>query len=108
MSREQATITELTMETASSLAGGSLISVTFNPASVATITSAEQTVTVAGLKTTDRVILAGYTITSGTGLAITGARCSAANTLSLMFTNPTAGAVDASSATVNLLVIRTV
>lgn len=80
------------------------VSVTFNPASVATITTAEQTTTVAGLRVGDFVITQKPTNTAGVG--VVNARVSAADTLALTFVNPTAGAVDAASETWQFLVFR--
>lgn len=62
---------------------------TQSPASVATITVAEQSVTVTGLLATDLVIVNKPTTDAGLGLC--AGRVSAANTLKLVFANPTAG-----------------
>ena len=80
------------------------VSATFNPASVATITTAEQSVTIQGLAVGDFVITQKPTNTAGVG--VVNARVSAANTLSVTFVNPTAGAVDAASETWQFLVFR--
>jgi hypothetical protein len=80
------------------------ISVTFNPASVATITTAEQTTTIQGLLVGDFVLWQKPTNTAGVG--VVNARVSAANTLALTFVNPTAGAVDAASEVWTFLVFR--
>lgn len=80
------------------------ISVSINPASVATITTAEQTFTVAGLETTDAVIVMKPALTAGLGIA--GARVSAADTLAITFVNPTAGAIDAGAETYLICVIK--
>ena len=64
---------------------------TLTPAEVATIVAAEQTFTVAGLEVGDCVIVNGPANSTATGLC--GARVSAANTLALTYTNPTAGAL---------------
>ena len=55
---------------------------TFNPASVATATTAEQTVTVPGARVGDFVFLSKPTATTGVG--IVNARVSATDTLSLI------------------------
>lgn len=81
-----------------------MVDVTFNPASVATITTAEQTTTVIGLKTGDMVYWQKPTNTAGVG--VVNMRVSAADTLAVTFVNPTAGGVDAASETWRLLVIR--
>ena len=81
-----------------------MIDVVFNPASVATITTAEQTTTVVGLKVGDMVISQKPTNTAGVG--VVNCRVSAADTLAVTFVNPTAGSVDAASETWRFLVIR--
>lgn len=78
--------------------------VTFNPASVATITTAEQTVTVPGVKVGDFVIAQKPSHT--TGVTIGNVRVSAADTVAIQFVNPTAGGVDAASETWLFLVFR--
>jgi hypothetical protein len=61
------------------------------PASVATIVVAEQTFTVTGLTTADKVVVNPPAIANATGIA--GARVSAADTLAIRFVNPTAGSL---------------
>jgi len=56
---------------------------------VATVTTAEQTVTVPGLAVGDMVYVSKPTAQAGLGVA--GARVSAADTLAITFVNPTAG-----------------
>ena len=80
------------------------ITVTFNPAAVATATTAEQTTTVLGLKVGDFVISQKPRNTAGVG--VVNARVSAADTLALTFVNPTAGSVDAASESWSFLVFR--
>ena len=77
---------------------------TLDPASVATVTTAEQTFTVPGLLPGDFVLVQKPSNTAG--VAVVNARVSAANTLALTFVNPTAGGVDAASETYQLLVFR--
>jgi hypothetical protein len=72
------------------------VSVTFDPASVATITTAEQTVTVTGVKLGD-IVLAWNKPTNTAGVGPVNARVSAADTLAITFVNPTVGSVDAAS-----------
>lgn len=74
------------------------------PASVAAATVAEQTFTVAGLTTADKVIVNPPAIANATG--IVGARVSAADTLAIRFVNPTAGALTPSSGTYTVIAIR--
>jgi uncharacterized protein YijF (DUF1287 family) len=81
-----------------------MIDVVFNPASVATITTAEQTTTIPGLRTGDMVIWQKPTNTAGVG--VVNCRVSATDTLAVTFVNPTAGGVDAASETWRFLVIR--
>lgn len=71
--------------------GQYLLTATLTPAEVATITTAEQTFTVAGLKVGDLVHVCSPSHVAGVALA--NARVSAANTLALTFVNPTAGGV---------------
>lgn len=77
---------------------------TIDPASVAAATSAEQTFTVTGLATTDKVIVSKPTATAGVG--IVNARVSAANTLALTFMNATAGAIDPASESYTIMAFR--
>ena len=74
-----------------------VVTIAINPASVATITTAEQTFTIPGLKVGDFVSASkgGHT----TGVVVGSARVSAADTLAIQFVNPTAGGVDAASET---------
>lgn len=78
--------------------------VTFNPASVAAATTAEQTVTVSGVKVGDFVIAMKPTLTAG--VTIGNVRVSAADTVAIQFVNATAGAVDPGSETWKFLVFR--
>lgn len=73
---------------------------------VATITTSEQTVTIRGLKTTDKVFVSNKP-THQAGLGIVGARVSAADTLAVTFMNPTAGGLTpTASQTYTVLVVR--
>jgi len=65
--------------------GSYIVSTTLSPAEVAANTSAEQTFTVAGLKTGDFVEV--NKPTAQAGLGIVGTRVSAANTLAITFAN---------------------
>lgn len=82
-----------------------LLALTLDPASVATITAAEQTFTVNGLRVGD-VVFSGGMQTAQAGLALAGARVSAANTLALTFVNPTAAAIDAAARVFNFMIAR--
>jgi hypothetical protein len=68
-----------------------ILQATLSPSSVATITTAEQTFTVNGLLVGD--IVQVVKPTAQAGLAVTGARVSALNTLAITFVNPTAGPI---------------
>lgn len=102
----------LGVATATSLAigGGTAITkivvytATIDPASVAAATSVEQTFTVTGLTTADKVIVSKPTATAGLG--IVNARVSAADTLALTFMNATAAAIDAVSESYTVVAFR--
>jgi hypothetical protein len=78
--------------------------VTINPTSVAANNTSEQTFTVTGLATTDRVVVNKPTHTAG--LIIGGARCSAANTLAITFGNVTGSSIDPPSEDYRVMSIR--
>jgi len=78
---------------------------TLTPALIAANVCAEQTFTVTGLATTDRV-LAINNPSMSTPYGIVGMRVSAANTLALMFVNPTASTATPSAGTFKIIVIR--
>lgn len=77
---------------------------TITPASVATVTVAEQTFTVTGLTTADTVVVNPAAISNAVG--IVGARVSAADTLAVRFVNPTAGALTPTAGTWTILAFR--
>lgn len=79
-------------------------SVIFDPAAVNTITTAEQTVTVTGVKVGDFVVAMKPTLTAG--VTIGNVRVSAADTIAIQFVNPTAGSVNPASETWSFLVFR--
>ena len=81
-----------------------VVSASLTPVAIATITTAEQTFTVNGLKVGDHVTVNPPSITAGTG--IVGARVSAANTLALTFVNPTAGSLTPAAGTYAIAVKR--
>lgn len=74
------------------------------PASVGAATVAEQTFTVTGLTTADKVIVNGPALGNATGIA--GARVSAADTLAVRFVNPTAGALTPAAGTYSVIAFR--
>lgn len=67
--------------------------VLWDPTAVATITTAEQTVTVPGVRAGD-IVLSVNKPTPTVGVGIAGARVSADNTIAVTFVNPTAGSVN--------------
>ena len=79
-------------------------SVTWNPDSVAANTSAEQTVTVNGLSTTDIVFI--NKPTTNAGLVVGGCRVSSANTLAVTFGNLTASPINPGSESYYVMAIR--
>lgn len=81
------------------------VQVTFNPASVATITTAEQDVTVVGVKAGD-IVVAVNKPSNTAGVGIVNARVKSADTISLTFVNPTAGSVDPASEVYTLVIGR--
>lgn len=77
---------------------------TITPASVATVTVAEQTFTVTGLTTADKVIVNPAAISNAIGIC--GFRVSAADTLAVRFVNPTAGSLTPTAGTWTILAFR--
>jgi hypothetical protein len=74
-----------------------VITFTYDPASVAAATTAEQTVTVPGVLPGDYISVSKPTLTAGVG--IVNSRVSAANTVAITWVNATAAAVDPPSET---------
>jgi len=101
---EQVSIGQRLGQPVATPAQGGLLGLTLTPVSVATATVAEQNFTVAGLLTTDRIAILDYNTGNATGLV--GARCSAANTLTLRFVNPTGAGVVPGAGVYNFEVIR--
>ena len=81
------------------------VSLTLDPASVATITAAEQDFTVLGVLPSDLIVYFGMT-TATAGLGVAGYRVKAANTISVTFINPTVGAINAASGNFKMLIAR--
>lgn len=77
---------------------------TITPASVATIVCAEQTFTVTGLTTADKVLV--NPAATGNATSMAQARVSAADTLALMYCNPTAGALVPGAGTYTIVAFR--
>lgn len=86
------------------ITGMRVYSQTITPASVATITVAEQTFTVTGLTTADKVVVNPAAIANAVGIC--GFRVSAADTLAVRFVNPTAGALTPTAGTWTILAFR--
>lgn len=76
------------------------------PASVAANTTAEQTFTVTGLSTSDKLVI-NVVASMGAGLGVVGVRVSAADTLAITFSNNTAGALTPAAGVYPLLAFRT-
>ena len=87
------------------IAGLYAVSLTLDPASVATITAAEQDFTIPGVLPGDYIFsFAMQTATAGLGVA--GYRVKAANTISVTFVNPTAGAINAAAVVCKIMIAR--
>lgn len=102
--------TTLTATTSATIGGGTPITKaviytpSLTPTSVAANTTAGQTYTVTGLTTADKVIVNPPSMTAGTGLV--AAWASGANTLSIQWSNMTAGALTPVSGTYQIVAIR--
>ena len=82
-----------------------VVTFTYDPASIAAATTAEQTVTVPGLRVGDYVAdITKPTLTAGVG--IVNCRVSAANTLAVTWVNATAAPVDPPAETYSAYVLR--
>ena len=92
----------LTSDVATKITQIRVYSQAIDPASVAANTVAAQTFTVTGLATTDKVLVNPGVATIG----VAGAYVSAANTLSVIFVNPTAAAIDPASSTWTIIAFR--
>lgn len=79
---------------------------TFDPASVATITTAEQDVTVLDVRATDIVLSVSPPAALNAGLGVVGARVKSANTITVRLINTTAAAIDAGSGTWTFAICR--
>lgn len=89
---------------AGNVAGITVIGISLTPAEVSATTAPTQTFTVPGLKTGDSVLVTPPGQTAG--VAICSAYVSAADTLSVQFVNPTAGALTPAAGTHKITVIR--
>lgn len=77
---------------------------TITPASVGAATVAEQTFTVTGLTTADKVFVNAGAIANA--VSIGNVRVSAADTLAVQFCNPTAGALTPTAVTWSIVAMR--
>lgn len=89
---------------ASNVASMTIIDVSLTPAQVNSVVAPAQTFTVPGLLTTDAVMVNPPSQTAG--VAIANCYVSAANTLSIQFVNPTAGALTPAAGTHRVTVFR--
>ena len=80
------------------------VSCTLNSASVATVSTATDTVTVSGVALGDMVL--GMSIGVDEAGLVRRAYVSAANTVTIVTYNPTASSVDLASTTLNLVIVR--
>jgi hypothetical protein len=83
---------------------GLIFSQTLTPSSVSTNTSVEQNFTVTGLIAGSFVIVNGPAQTAG--IVMGSARVSSANTLTINFSNPTAGSLTPASGTYNIVMFE--
>lgn len=81
------------------------VSMTLDPASVATITASEQDFTVLGVRANDLILSFAMT-TATAGLGVSGYRIKSAGIVSVTFVNPTAGAIDAAATNCKLVFAR--
>lgn len=104
------TFTTLAANTNVTIGGGTAItkivvySQSIDVASVAANTTAEQTFTVTGLTTADKVFVNKPSLSAGLGIA--NARVSAADTLAITFVNATAAAIDPAVETYTVIALR--
>ena len=80
------------------------VTCTLNSASVATVSTATDTVTVSGVALGDMVL--GMAIGVDEAGLVRRAYVSAANTVTIVTYNPTASSVDLASTTLNLVIVR--
>lgn len=82
-----------------------VVNVTYDPANITgTATTTEQDITVTGVKVGDVVVVNKPSSTAG--VTIGNARVKAADTVSIQWVNPTAGAVNPASETYSILIVR--
>jgi hypothetical protein len=81
------------------------VQLSIDVASVAANTTAAQTFTISGLRTTD-IVLSVSKPSLSAGLGICGARVSAADTVSITFNNNTVGAIDPAAEVYTFVIFR--
>jgi hypothetical protein len=82
------------------------VQVTYDPANItATATTTEQDITVSGVQVND-ICLNVSKPSHSTGVTIGNVRVKAADTISIQWANPTAGAVNPTSETYTLVMVR--
>lgn len=82
-----------------------LVQVTYDPANITgTATTTEQDITVTGVKVGDFAMVNKPSSTAG--VTIGNVRVKAADTVSIQWVNPTAGAVNPASETYSILILR--
>lgn len=79
---------------------------TYDPASINTITTAEDTVAVVGLDASRDIVLSITKPTVTAGAGIVNVRISADDVLAVTWTNPTAGSINPASETYMITVAR--
>lgn len=82
------------------------IAPTLTSVAVATITTAEQTYTVTGLRVGDIVVAVNRPNNTPVGVGVVNARVSATDTLALTWVNPTAGSVTPGAGAFSLIIAR--
>lgn len=81
------------------------VQITFDPANVLTVATAEQDITVPGVQVGD-IVLTVSKPSHTSGVTICNTRVKAADTISVQFVNPTAGGVNAASETYTIVIAR--
>lgn len=81
------------------------VAITYDPAAVATITTAEHDITVPGVQVGD-IVIAVNKPTHNTGVTLGNARVKAADTVSVQWVNPTAGSVNPGSESYTIVIAR--
>lgn len=106
----QTNLDDLSLGTSLEIGGGTSItgikvySASLTPSSVGAATVVEQTFTVAGLTTADKVIVNPPALANAIGIC--SPRVSAADTLAIRFVNPTAGSLTPAAGTYTVLAVR--